>query len=145
MVGATDPSKASKASIRGMLYDHWKELGLDRQPSMSENGFHASASPWEGLLERMNWLQRKLDEDPFGQELLAAGISKDMLKVIREDPTVMFNNQSNTKDVAFDLIDYLEDKSATECINIMKKVKTLKSSNVNELYPNAPSPLQEFR
>ena len=46
-----------------------------------DNGVHASASPFEGLAERMNWLGCKLDEDEFGKGLLAAGVSeKDVLK-----------------------------------------------------------------
>ena len=40
-----------------------------------DNGVHASASPFEGIAERMNWLGQALDTDPFGSALLANGLS----------------------------------------------------------------------
>ena len=35
----------------------WEALGLGFVPNVGENSVHASASPFEGLAERMNWLQ----------------------------------------------------------------------------------------
>ena len=55
VLGATDPSTASEGSVRRAIFDKWEELGLAKQPSTGENGVHASASPLEGLFERMNW------------------------------------------------------------------------------------------
>ena len=36
-------------------------------------GMHASASPFEGLAERANWLEAEIKDDAFGKQLLAAG------------------------------------------------------------------------
>ncbi len=40
-----------------MLTSNWKELGLGYEPTVGDNCVHASASPFEGLAERMNWLK----------------------------------------------------------------------------------------
>ncbi len=44
-------------SLREMLTSNWKELGLGYEPTVGDNCVHASASPFEGLAERMNWLK----------------------------------------------------------------------------------------
>ena len=43
--------------------EQWKELGLKSEPNVGDNGVHASASPLEGLAERMNWVGAKLQTD----------------------------------------------------------------------------------
>ena len=57
VVGATDPSEAKAGSIRRAIFDGWKALGLAACPGLGQNGVHASASPLEGLFERVNWLR----------------------------------------------------------------------------------------
>ena len=37
-------------------YKNWKEYGLAEIPNVGDNAVHASASPFEALCERMNWL-----------------------------------------------------------------------------------------
>ncbi|CCW60139.1 unnamed protein product [Phytomonas sp. EM1] len=56
VIGCTDPSKAPSNSLRGMLYRDWKDLDLAQQPSSTENGVHASASPLEAMIEEHLWL-----------------------------------------------------------------------------------------
>jgi hypothetical protein len=63
VLGATDPSAAPKGSIRRTILDKYKELGLKSKPNTGDNGVHASASPFEGLAERCNWLGAKVEED----------------------------------------------------------------------------------
>lgn len=54
----------------------------------SDNGVHASASPFEGLAERMNWLQVAPENDPFGRKLIEAGVSVETIKQWSVDPQV---------------------------------------------------------
>jgi hypothetical protein len=58
VLGPTDPSTAPADSLRGGLLHTWEEYGLAAVPNTGDNCVHASASPFEGLAERMNWLQR---------------------------------------------------------------------------------------
>ena len=56
-----------------------------------DNGVHASASPFEGLAERCNWLRASISKDPFGKALLASGIPLPLLtKEWFSDPQVEF-------------------------------------------------------
>lgn len=57
VLGPTDPKAAPSDSLRGKLFAQWQELGLAYEPNVGDNGVHASASPFEGLAERMNWLK----------------------------------------------------------------------------------------
>ena len=57
VLGPTDPAKAPEGSLRGMMNAQWEALGLAAAPNTTDNGVHASASPFEGLAERMNWLK----------------------------------------------------------------------------------------
>jgi nucleoside diphosphate kinase len=75
-IGATNPEEAAPGSLRRRVLDEWAALGLPCQPSTADNGVHASAGPVEGLRERAIWLGTALDADPFGAELLAAGVSR---------------------------------------------------------------------
>jgi hypothetical protein len=70
----------------------WQALGLTAQPDTGDNGVHASASPFEGLAERMNWLKVKAADDSFGAKLLARGISEETLKAWTLDPQVKGNS-----------------------------------------------------
>eukprot|EP00930_Biecheleria_cincta_P104596 TRINITY_DN9697_c0_g1_i12.p1 TRINITY_DN9697_c0_g1~~TRINITY_DN9697_c0_g1_i12.p1 ORF type:complete len:136 (-),score=13.03 TRINITY_DN9697_c0_g1_i12:3-377(-) len=55
-IGATEPVQAEPGSLRGTILRQWVSLGLASEPSTGENGVHASASPLEGLAEKVNWL-----------------------------------------------------------------------------------------
>ena len=74
VIGPTDPKDAPKDSLRGAALANWKGLGLRSEPNVGENCCHVSASPFESLCEKMNWLNVKAGEDPWGEALLAAGI-----------------------------------------------------------------------
>jgi nucleoside diphosphate kinase len=64
--GATDPEVADKGSVRGQIFAKWEELKLAKKPNVGDNSLHASASPFEGISERVNWLGFKMDKDVFG-------------------------------------------------------------------------------
>merc|ERR1719224_270519 len=79
VLGATDPATAEDGAVRKMILDKWEELGLKSVPNVGDNGVHASASPFEAMCERANWLSVALEDDPFSQGLMAAGMSKEMV------------------------------------------------------------------
>ena len=106
VLGPTDPAEAPADSLRGIVLAQWKELGLADVPNTGDNGVHASASPFEGLAERMNWLKVPLESDSFGARLLAAGIPKETIIEWSVDPQVKGKS----------LFDSLEDTNADECI-----------------------------
>ena len=111
VLGPTDPAKAPGDSLRGMLNADWESLGLAAAPNTTDNGVHASASPFEGLAERMNWLQASIADDPFGKKLLAAGIPAETLTKWSVDPRVPMPDGSTGS-----LFDALEDLDLAECI-----------------------------
>lgn len=106
VLGPTDPSKAPVGSLRGTIMSDWKKLNLTAAPNVGDNGVHASASPFEGLAERMNWLGAKIERDPFGARLIAAGVPPSVIKAWSVDPQVKGKS----------LFDQLEDTDSAECI-----------------------------
>jgi len=114
VLGATDPKTAPEDSLRGLMYAQWEELGLKCQPDIADNGVHASASPFEALAERMNWIGLKAHEDAFGQLLLHSGISQEHIDHWALDPQVTYTarQQSTTSS----LYDALEDLDADRCV-----------------------------
>lgn len=117
VLGPTDPAAAPADSLRGKILADWEGLGLKSAPNTGENGVHASASPLEGLAERLNWLKADLKEDSFGKALLAAGVSEESIKAWSVDPQV---EHAEGKGSCFDL---LEDKNADECLKTCLTIK----------------------
>merc|ERR1719265_2344848 len=115
VLGPTDPADAPKDSLRGGALADWKNLGLAAAPNTGENCVHASASPYEALAERMNWLGYKPDRDAFGKALLDAGVRMKTIKDWSLDPAVSYGDTINptTKSIW----DTIEDMDAQECIN----------------------------
>ncbi|KAK3235226.1 hypothetical protein CYMTET_54553 [Cymbomonas tetramitiformis] len=112
VLGPTDPAEAPADSLRGQILAKWQELGLKSCPDTGDNGVHASASPFEALAERMNWLGAKVTEDSFGKELLAAGISEKTLKEWSVDPQVTYGPVP----IKASLFDSLEDTDSDYCL-----------------------------
>jgi hypothetical protein len=116
LIGATNPFKAEPMALRGKLYAQWESLGLISQPDTGDNGIHASASPFEALVERMNWVNADVSSDPFGQRLLALGVPLDAVAEYATDPQVAFGGEKAS------LFDLLEDLNADECAQKLAKV-----------------------
>ena len=112
VLGPTDPSTAPADSVRGKIMCDWEALGLSAQPDTGDNGVHASASPFEGLAERMNWLKVNASDDAFGAKLLARGVSEETLKAWTLDPQVKGNS----------LFDSFED---IDCDQVLEKATDL--------------------
>lgn len=106
VLGATDPSTAEKGSLRRTILEQWQSLDLASKPNVGENGVHASASPFEALAERMNWLGVQVDEDSFGRGLVASGVDADRIASWTTDPQVRHEGQLTS------LFDLLEDLDA---------------------------------
>ena len=123
VLGPTDPAKAPPESLRGTLFSGWEGLGLASAPNTGDNGVHASASPFEGLGERKNWLKTALSDDTFGKALLAAGVSKEFITAGTVDPQVVLPGDDGKKGSLFD---QLEDLDFDECL---AKVKAIAAVN----------------
>ena len=52
-LGPTDPANAPDGSLRKEILIKYKDLGLTSEPNQGDNGVHASASPFEGLAEKV--------------------------------------------------------------------------------------------
>eukprot|EP00658_Telonema_sp_P-2_P017512 TRINITY_DN1680_c0_g1_i9.p1 TRINITY_DN1680_c0_g1~~TRINITY_DN1680_c0_g1_i9.p1 ORF type:complete len:396 (-),score=164.90 TRINITY_DN1680_c0_g1_i9:45-1232(-) len=112
VLGPTDPAEAPADSLRGIVMANWQELGLTNAPNVGDNGVHASASPFEGLAERLNWVGANMEEDVFGKALLDAGISKQWITDGCVDPQVVLDAEG-TKGSLFDAV---EDMDAGACL-----------------------------
>lgn len=118
VLGPTDPADAPADSLRGKILKDWKSLDLKEVPNVGDNGVHASASPFEALAERMNWLGFKLDRDPFGKLLLKAGVTRKQIKDWSVDPQVTYGPVAITKS----LFDSLEDTDSDYCLALCQMI-----------------------
>jgi len=114
VLGSTDPATAPEDSLRAKILTQYVELGLKKEPDISDNGVHASASPFEALSERMNWCDMKVENDAFGQLLLHSGVKLNHIEEWSRDPRVTYI--SHRKEVTTSLYDALEDLDADRCI-----------------------------
>ena len=102
VIGVTNPAAADEDSIRGLLNDQQKKLGIT--VSYREIVIHASASAFEALCEKALWLpELPLARDPLWQALHGSGITFDRLRTWREEnPIVTLEGRTAT------LLDLLE-------------------------------------
>jgi len=110
VLGATDPTQAAEGSLRATILAKWRDLGLKAPPNVGDNGVHASASPFEGLNERLNWLKADLKADSFGKVLLKAGIPESVIRDWTKDPQVKLEGKNVS------LFDSLEDLNSQDCV-----------------------------
>jgi len=124
VLGPTDPVTAPADSLRGQILGKWEELGLKEIPNVGDNGMHASASPFEALAERCNWLSVPVAEDPFGRKLMDAGMTEAAFKAWSVDPQVKIDAESKMGSI----FDQLEDQDSEECFRTIVKL-----GNLNEM------------
>jgi nucleoside diphosphate kinase len=137
VLGPTDPAKAPAGSLRGKILASWEKFGLAGAPNGTDNGVHASASPFEGFAERMNWLGATPEEDEFGAQMLKAGVSKETIQAWSVDPRVKI---SETEEGS--LFDNLEDINADECLEKAVGLNKLATAAAAAPAP-APAPAAE--
>merc|ERR1712194_185522 len=116
VLGGTDPKTAEAGSLRNEIYKNWQALKLKGEPNTGDNGVHASASPFEALAERANWLGASLTSDSFGKALLASGVPLKMVQEWTDDPPVKFEGKKQS------LFDLLEDMDGAECLRKAVKI-----------------------
>jgi len=116
VLGATDPAKAEKGSLRATILETYEELGLKSEPNTGDNGVHGSASPFEGLCERMNWAETKMKEDAFGKALLDLKIDQKVIMDWTKDPQIEVDGKKTS------LFDFMEDVDASKCLEKAKSV-----------------------
>jgi len=121
VLGATDPTAAPKGSIRRAIFDDYRKLGLTTQPNTGDNGVHASASPFEALTERANWLGKSVEEDSFGKGLLAAGIPKETITKWSTDAQVSVEGETKVGKT-MSVFDALEDLDADTSLGKVTKI-----------------------
>jgi len=119
VLGPTDPKDAPADSLRGIIAADWQKLGLKAPCNGGDNAVHASASPFEGLAERTNWLAGSIAEDPFGQALLSAGVSEETIKKWSSDPQVKYDAETakETGKAKGSIFDALEDLDYKACLD----------------------------
>ena len=116
VLGATDPATAAEGSARRVIYENWESLGLGSQPNVGDNGVHASASPFEALAERANWLGVDVEDDDFAKGMMAAGVSKETIAAWSNDPQATCGGETGS------LFDFLEDLDADDCLSKCTKI-----------------------
>merc|ERR1712232_925310 len=118
ILGPTDPKDAPKDSLRGEIFANWKSLGLKSEPNVGDNGMHASASPFEAMSERMNWLGKGCNEDKFCKAMLAAGINKKTIQDWSVDPQVNID-ASGKMGSLYDAVEDLDSKACLEKLKVL--------------------------
>ena len=98
----------------------YEEIGLQAAPNKGDNGVHASASPFEGLAEKCNWLGVAVGNDKFGKALLKAGLSEQTIKDWSVDPRVAFPN--GEKGSVFDALEVTDVK---DCLDKLVELNKL--------------------
>lgn len=125
LLGPTNPADAPEGSIRKTILDTYKELGLTSAPNKGDNGVHASASPFEGLAEKMNWIGATIKDDAFGKALLDAGLSEETIKDWSVDPRV--EQPGGEKGSVFDA---LEDSDVEDCLAKLVELNKINADKI---------------
>jgi len=121
LLGPTDPKDAPADSLRGKVFREWQAHDLKSEPNVGDNVVHASASPFEGMCERMNWLEIKCRKDAYCRALTNAGIKEAMVHSWTFDPQVKLD----ASDKKGSIWDALEDLDATACTEKAKNLAAL--------------------
>lgn len=119
VIGATDPTKAKEGSIRNLILKDWEKMELKSVPNTTDNGVHASASPFEGLAEKANWLGAKMEDDPVGKALVERGLSKETITSWFGDPSVEYDGNKQS------IFDMLEDLDIGDCLEKAAKINSV--------------------
>lgn len=104
----------------------YKELGLNSEPNKSDNGVHGSASPFEGLAEKINWLERDVADYAFGQALLDSGITLETIEEWSVDPRLKLSEGEFGS-----IFDALEDMDAGECLSKLIQLNELNTDTAS--------------
>jgi nucleoside diphosphate kinase len=121
VLGPTDPKDCPADSLRGKVFTSWKAHDLAAEPNVGDNVAHASASPFEGMCERMNWLETPCRQDPYCRALVNAGLKEETIKAWSCDPQVKLDKSGKKGSIW----DALEDTDAVAGIKRAKEIADL--------------------
>jgi hypothetical protein len=116
LIGATNPTNAAQGSIRRILLEKIRELGME-DVNQGANGIHLSAGPLEGMVEIQRFFSQhdgdsiKFLETSFGALLLQKGFSEDQVGQFTLNPFYTYEGRSVS---AFDLTEELDGIAAAE-------------------------------
>jgi len=125
LLGPTDPKECPEGSIRKAILDDYKVLGLTSVPNKGDNGVHASASPFEGLAEKCNWLGASAETDGFGKALINSGLSKKTVLEWSVDPRVTLPGGEMGS-----VFDALEDMDVDDCLAKLVELNGLNADTI---------------
>lgn len=116
VIGATDPAKAAPNSIRGALFQRRQELGLSM--NARDNVIHASASPFEAMMERSVWMPSfATTDDPLWTALHGSGITLPALtNLANQNPTITLDGKTASA------IDQLEDTDTPKTAALIRRM-----------------------
>lgn len=120
VLGATHPEDAKPSSLRGYFRDHWRTLGLGGPLHVGKNAVHASASAFEAMVERVNWLGISFEDDPFGRELVRRRVPAEILESWSLDPVVSYEGREAS---VFDLFENLGCLESIELATALLKAR----------------------
>jgi len=119
-IGKTNPADAAPGSLRNELLMHRDKYGLT-EVSASQNGFHLSAGPVEGLVELMRYESdysagdiRKPADFLFGKQLLKL-FTEEETGLICSNRIVLYKGKRTS------IFDLTEEKNSSEAIAILKE------------------------
>ena len=124
VLGPTDPKDAPADSLRGTVLKGWKALGLASEPNVGDNAVHASASPFEGMAERMNWLGVKCRDDDYCTALVHAGMPESVVQSWATDPQIVIGTDGKKGSV----FDQLEDMNVGDSLKKVAELYALQKS-----------------
>jgi len=135
VLGPTDPGTAPEGSLRGIFFKDWEKLGLKFVPNVGDNAVHASASPFEALAEKCNWLGMKAEDDAtFGVPLLKV-LDKKTFDDWSKDPAVTYGPTSEFS-IKKSVFDSVEDTDSDYCLALLTMMYTQQTA--------AQKPFAEF-
>jgi hypothetical protein len=116
VIGATDPARAITSSIRGTLFRRRDEFGLAMDAR--DNVIHASASPFEAMMERAIWMPGfDPAADPLWQALAGSGIGRPALAALAcHNPVVTLDGKTASA------IDHLEDTDTPNAAVLIRRL-----------------------
>jgi len=122
VLGATDPTTAPVGSVRRSILDQYKELGLATKPNTGDNGVHASASPFEAMAERVNWLGVSPTEDSFAKGMLSTNaVTPQTIALWSGDEQVTVDGETEPGK-KMSVFDTLEDLDADQVLAKLSKI-----------------------
>ncbi|HEY1096711.1 MAG TPA: hypothetical protein VGF14_05675 [Alphaproteobacteria bacterium] len=117
-IGATNPAKATKGSIRSIFLEKKDALGLE-DVSQGSNGVHLSAGPIEALVELCRFSNKPITDESVlkqhiaGKDLLGS-YSNSKIQDIANDAKVTFEDKQTS------IFEVTEDKNTKDAVELIR-------------------------